>query len=641
MLKFKLRSNMVFWLWGSTTLILIILLINQLLINKSQMESDLKENAINLARYYGKRLDAFFGPAAMIPTMEAIYMESGFNWENKEAIKKYLKQTVETNPSIYGSAIALRIDPTVGGRAPFSPYYYRERGQLEYKDLGHNDYRYWEREWFKQPQTLGKALWTDAYYDTGGGNALMITYAHPFYRGKEFAGVATVDVSLQTIVDDINQLKVHETGYGFMVNPEGNFLAFPDKDKMANGNIKELSPSFADKMDSLSSLPSGSWLFVEGPDPLRKESSWMILRPIRQEQTMVGAVVFVYPEKEVLNSLIVLQAKTFFVGVTGLLILLIVIIVVSNSISRPIVGLSKGVDQAAKGDLQHRIDVTANNLEVLTLQNGFNKMLEDLQLYIKNLRETTALNERIESELTLAHQIQASMLPRVFPPFPHRNDIDIFALMDPAKEVGGDFYDFFLVDKNKLCFLIGDVSGKGVPAALFMMINKVLLKNEGMSGNSPAQILSKVNNIISKDNEELMFVTIFCVVLDLVTGEVCFANAGHNPPLMGSLESGFEYLKPDHNFVLGVKADVNFTLNKTAMRRGDTFFLYTDGVTEALNKESKLFSEPRLQQCLNAAKDQGAAGLIQKIRKDINEFAQGAEQSDDITMLAVKYYGQN
>ena len=356
---------------------------------------------------------------------------------------------------------------------------------------------------------------------------------------------------------------------------------------------------------------------------------------------MVGAVVFVYPEKEVLNSLIVLQAKTFFVGVTGLLILLIVIIVVSNSISRPIVGLSKGVDQAAKGDLQHRIDVTANNLEVLTLQNGFNKMLEDLQLYIKNLRETTALNERIESELTLAHQIQASMLPRVFPPFPHRNDIDIFALMDPAKEVGGDFYDFFLVDKNKLCFLIGDVSGKGVPAALFMMINKVLLKNEGMSGNSPAQILSKVNNIISKDNEELMFVTIFCVVLDLVTGEVCFANAGHNPPLMGSLESGFEYLKPDHNFVLGVKADVNFTLNKTAMRRGDTFFLYTDGVTEALNKESKLFSEPRLQQCLNAAKDQGAAGLIQKIRKDINEFAQGAEQSDDITMLAVKYYGQN
>ena len=163
--------------------------------------------------------------------------------------------------------------------------------------------------------------------------------------------------------------------------------------------------------------------------------------------------------------------------------------------------------------------------------------------------------------------------------------------------------------------------------------------NEGMLGSSPDQILTRVNSIVSEDNEELMFVTIFCVVLDLATGEVTFSNAGHNPPLMGSPDKGFAYLKPDHNFVLGVRPNVNYTLNKTTMQKGDTFFLYTDGVTEALNTEKKLFGEDRLQSSLCEAKDRCPTEIIKKIRKDLKEYSQGAEQSDDITMLAVKYFG--
>ncbi len=468
----------------------------------------------------------------------------------------------------------------------------------------------------------------------------MVTYACPFYHGKRFGGIATVDISLDSIVQDIDRLKVLETGYGFMLGPKGNFLSFPDKDKIGRENITTLVPTLAEEMTSLSSLPSGNWIFTENLDPLRKEPSWMILRPVRQEKTMVGAVVFVYPEKEVRSSLIDLQDESFFIGLVGLIILLVVIIIIANSISRPIVNLSDVVVKVANGDLENKIEVTAKNLEVTTLQNGFNKMLSDLKLFIKNLQETTAAKERIESELMIAHQIQTSMLPRIFPPFPNRKDVDIFAIMDPAKEVGGDFYDFFLIGQNKLCFLVGDVSGKGVPAALFMMINKVLLKNEGLGGSSPDQILFKVNNIISEDNEELMFVTIFCAILDLVTGEVRISNAGHNPPLIGSVESGFEYIKTDKNFVLGVKPNINFTLNTTTLKRGDTFFLYTDGVTEAMNPDAKLFTETRLQQSLATAKDDSVEGLIQSVRNDITEFAQGAEQSDDITMLAVKYYGK-
>jgi len=631
---------MVIWLWGISALIFTALMVTQFIINKNRMEMDLKDNAINLARYYGKRIDLVFARAAMIPVMVASRMETDSQWENRESIKRYLKRTVEMNPSIYGAAIALETDSKAGSRKPFSPYYFYNRGQLDYRDLSKDDYKYWQWEWFSQPKALGKPLWTDAYFDKGGGNVLMVTYSYPFYHGKRFEGIATVDISLDSIVQDIEKLKVLETGYGFMLSPKGDFLSFPDKDKIGKENITTLVPTLAEEMTSLSTLPSGHWIFTEDLDPLRKELSWIILRPVRQENTIVGAIGFVYPASEVLGSILDLQYKTFFMGVIGLIILLVVIIIIANSISRPIVNLSKVVDKVANGDLENKIEVTAKNLEVTTLQNGFNKMLSDLKLFIKNLRETTAVKERIESELKIANQIQTSMLPRIFPPFPNRKDVDIFAIMDPAKEVGGDFYDFFLIGENKLCFLVGDVSGKGVPAALFMMINKVLLKNEGLGGSSPDQILFKVNNIISEDNEELMFVTIFCAILDLVTGEVQISNAGHNPPLIGSVESGFEYIKVDKNFVLGVKPNINFTLNKTIMKQGDTFFLYTDGVTEAMNPEAKLFTETRLQQSLATTKDHGVEGLIQSVRKDITEFAQGAEQSDDITMLAVKYYGK-
>jgi sigma-B regulation protein RsbU (phosphoserine phosphatase) len=210
--------------------------------------------------------------------------------------------------------------------------------------------------------------------------------------------------------------------------------------------------------------------------------------------------------------------------------------------------------------------------------------------------------------------------------------------MDPAKEVGGDFYDFFFIDDTHLCFLIADVSGKGVPAALYMMVAKTLLKSEGQRLGEPDQILSCVNKILASDNDSCMFATVFCAILNTKTGDIRFANAGHNPPLIMDAQ-GIRYLKPKPGFVLGPMPDTIFETERLALNPGDTLFLYTDGVTEAENEEQKLYGEPELKNALHRAPRKDLADLIHFIRREVTRHANGTPQSDDVTMVAIKYRG--
>jgi sigma-B regulation protein RsbU (phosphoserine phosphatase) len=254
-------------------------------------------------------------------------------------------------------------------------------------------------------------------------------------------------------------------------------------------------------------------------------------------------------------------------------------------------------------------------------------------------RRTREEKNRIESELKVATEIQASMLPRMFPPFPHRKEFDIFATMEPAREVGGDFYDFFLIGESKLCFLIGDVSGKGVPASLFMAISKTLLKTEGLRGHSPDEMLFRVNNILCPDNDTNMFVTLFCVILDAKTGEIQFANGGHNPPLICTDGRDFEFIQMPEGFIVGAIPDMEYECKKLVLRPDDVILMYTDGVTEAMNPVDQLFSEDRLKQCLSSLKGKDIRAIIQGVRAEVEAFVRGRPQSDDITMLALKYLG--
>ena len=310
----------------------------------------------------------------------------------------------------------------------------------------------------------------------------------------------------------------------------------------------------------------------------------------------------------------------------------------SKIITNPLTQLSKGAEIIGDGDLEYNIVVKTGD-EIEELANEFNKMATRLKEYIENLRITMAEKQHIESELKIAHNIQNSMLPRIFPPFPDRKEISIFAMMEPAKDVGGDFFDYFFVEKTKLCFLIGDVSGKGVPAALFMVITKTLLKNQALLGISTEEILFSVNNLLCQENEEMMFVTVFIGILDTETGEYQYSNAGHNPPLISKGGAPFEYIKPKKSFVLAGMENFKFHSETIQLEKGDAVFLYTDGVTEAMDADSKQFSEGRLKDDLAPLGNSNEREIVETIRKKIGLFVKENPASDDITMLLLRYHG--
>lgn len=244
--------------------------------------------------------------------------------------------------------------------------------------------------------------------------------------------------------------------------------------------------------------------------------------------------------------------------------------------------------------------------------------------------------ERIGAELHVATQIQASMLPCTFPAFPEYEEFDVFASMNPAKEVGGDFYDFFLVDKDHLALVMADVSGKGVPAALFMMITKTLLKNAAQAGLSPSQVLEKVNNQLLENNEAEMFVTVWMGVYEISTGKLIAANAGHEYPAVKRAGGRFELFKDRHGFVLAGMENTRYREYEMELHAGDILFVYTDGVPEAADENDRLYGAQRMLDALNRNENAGSEELTNEVKKDIDNFIGNAMQFDDITMLALK-----
>jgi sigma-B regulation protein RsbU (phosphoserine phosphatase) len=291
----------------------------------------------------------------------------------------------------------------------------------------------------------------------------------------------------------------------------------------------------------------------------------------------------------------------------------------------------------AGGDFTQRVDTKAKN-EIGALAASFNEMTRRLNESIEDLKETTAAKERIESELKIAHEIQMSMVPKIFPPFPERSEFDIFATLVPAKEVGGDFYDFFFIDEDHLCFAIGDVSGKGVPASLFMAVTKTLFKSTAGNGGAPGEILARLNDEICRDNESCMFVTLFCAILNIRTGEVDYSNGGHNLPYYLH-HGGMRPLENPGGRALGILEQSSYISGRLVLSPGEALLLYTDGVTEAMDRKETLYSEQRLEHFLARNRGSSPRQMIGDLVSDVRQFAGATAQSDDITALALLYFG--
>lgn len=604
------------------------------------LEKELENNARNLALSIVNRVESELVSVSKVTEGVARSLETGSYTDTQ--LHSLLQTTLAGNQGIYGSGVAY--EPYAFRRTDrlYAPFYFRKNGRVNlirleeaYADL---PYFYWD--WYQIPRELGRTEWSEPYFDDGGGNMLMSTCSIPFYDQtdgvRRLKGVVKADITLASLTKLISSVKILKTGYAALFSRNGMILAHPLKESIMNETFFSIAESRHD--DSLRKLGQKMVRGESGFVLYKSESgarNWMYYAPIRSTGWTLAVV---FPEDELLANVRKLSMTMAAMGLGGIFLLSMAVSYIARSVTGPLRSLVAVTGVIASGNFDVALSSTRSSDEVGELTNSFRLMIASLKEYIRNLTETTVAKERIQSELKVATDIQASLLPRIFPPFPDRAEFDIYASMDPAKEVGGDFYDFFFIDEHNLCFLIADVADKGVPAALYMMVAKTLLKSEGQRLGEPELILSCVNNILAEDNDNCMFVTVFCAILDTRNGEVRFANAGHNPPLLIASQKT-HYLSLQAGFVLGPMPDSVYKTERLTLKPGDTLFLYTDGVTEAINPEEQLYGDDRLLQALKEAPKEKLSDLIHCIRADVSLHANGAPQSDDITMLAITYRG--
>ncbi len=549
-------------------------------------------------------------------------------------IIKTLKISLESNENIFGMAAAFepyRFKPSV---MHICPYVYRDKGQIGVTSLTDTSYDYMKQDWYCIPKLSMKPEWSEPYFDRGGGNVLMSTFSYPVIRNKKFIGVITADLAMNHLHEIVSDIHVLKSGYAFLVTARGNFISHPDSGLIMHRTLEEYARlSHSRQLMKIASDIEKQKIAFNGFS-LNNRKFQVYYHPIKSTGWTIGLI---FPDDELFAPLKLLTRQMLLVGIPGLVLLILAVTWAARKTTSRISRLSRLSDIIAKGDFTSPLPEDPSPDELGKLSRSFRHMQQSLKSYMADLETATAARQRIESELGIAREIQMSILPKIFPPFPDQPEIDIHAIIQPAREVGGDFYDFFFIDEKHFCFVIGDVSGKGVPASLFMAVAKTLLKAGAMPGISPADILSRVNNELAEANEACMFVTVFMAVLNLETGNVEYCNAGHNPPLLKTCEDCV-WISTHNQPALGVFPDISYRAEQICLSKNDYLLLYTDGINEAFNTDMEQFTYLRLHECF-AESSGSPESIITHILTEIRNFINEAPPSDDMTMLCIRYNG--
>jgi sigma-B regulation protein RsbU (phosphoserine phosphatase) len=503
-------------------------------------------------------------------------------------------------------------------RACIYAYFDKEKDEALLDDFNVDDYDFHSMDWYREiidaVTRPYHAIWTKTYIDD---SSLLMTTAGAgiFSRDGRLIGISILDLVIEEVVRELIAVKPTENSFVL--------LCFPEKDSVISSTRADIAAGA-----SIKSIPwdiNADSFIIDGVNYLRfgryMDNGWLLSIQIPENE--------IFAEVEDQNN-----RFSMLIAFSSIAMLLLAYLLISKLINDPIKHLISDVSQLALGNLDTRIEIASND-ELGQLAFAFNKMTSDLKKSIdENVRER-AEKERISTELGVAKTIQASLLPCIFPPFPDRTEFDLYASMLPAREVGGDFYDFYLVNNDNLAVVIADVSGKGVPAALFMVIAKTLIKNCSSCRN-PKAVFESVNKRLCEGNETDMFVTAFMGFYNIPTGRFVYVNAGHNPPLVKKRGGGYEFLKNEPCLILAWMKDAKYREEEIVLEPGDSLYLYTDGVTEAMNRNKDLFGEERLLSAVNQYKDSPPRELLYAIKRKVDIFTEGAEQADDITMLALK-----
>ena len=487
-------------------------------------------------------------------------------------------------------------------------------------------YNYFDSSWYTKAKEEQKTCFTDVYLDSFG-RGLTITCMSPFYDEKdEFAGVIGMDIVIDDLYQSIVEQNLPEGANAILIDNAGSEITsdgdgkrLEDDEEIDSATLekivgKETGVSLTDKGTYFGYAPieATDWMYCV------KQPEAVVLQPVYNIADYIRTAIIVFLVVFVLVTLTVFFVVRRF----------------AKKLTKPILSLGADAAVISGGNLDHRAKVYYND-EVGDLAKSFNNMASSLNQYIEDLTNVTAEKERIGAELNVATKIQADMLPSIFPAFPERKDIDIYASMDPAKEVGGDFYDMFMIDENHLAVVIADVSGKGVPAALFMVIAKTLLKNHLQAMESVDEVLNNTNSQLTENNDEMLFVTAWVAVIDLRTGYIEYSDAGHEIGLILHEDGEVEEIKPmKKKPPLATVEGIRYQKNSFTLHKGERLFIYTDGVPEATNAAGELYGMKRLEDLLAKHTNAKPNEILVKVREDVDAFVGDAPQFDDLTMLA-------
>ena len=553
------------------------------------------------------------------------------------------KHLLSLNPNILGAAVAYNPDSKrMRGRksAAFAYRDGRDSASISTKQLNNKKYNYLNKEWFIKAREEGEGSWSEPYLDAGGSNIPTITYSLPLVdKNNEVYAIMTADVGMGWINDlalktDDTLWDIIEDGTqvtSFMATAQGTIIAHSDSTMVLSNledYLKKLTkPGDSDLYGRIQQKNSSIKMFFDKQDRMQI----ILFKHMKSTGWMMGLIV---PAADII------EPANYFIITFGVIMLIGIIIVglvcsmTIRRVTKPLRQFADSADEISKGNFAAELPKIKTKDEMFRLRNSFETMQLSLVRQIEETRAVNAEKGRMEGELQTARSIQMSMLPKTFPPYPDRDDIDIFGQLTPAKEVGGDLFDFYIRDE-KLFFCIGDVSGKGVPASLVMAVTRSLFRTVSARESQPARIMTTINESIAEDNDSDMFITLFIGALDLPTGRLRYCNAGHNAPLLiGTMNTGT--LPCDPNVPVGIEPKWRFSAQESVIDPQTVIFLYTDGLTEAENIFYDQFQEERIIETIRLSEHKPQQ-LIQSMTEAVHQFTDQAEQNDDQTMLAIQY----
>ena len=494
-------------------------------------------------------------------------------------------------------------------------------------------------DWFTLPRDLEKPVWCDPYYDEGGSNILMVTYSVPIFSSdKRFLGVLTADVSLSWLDDVLKKLNTNSSGYNFLISNQGTFMVHPKKDIVMNESIFSLAEGTNNPV--LREYGKEMIAGISGFRPYSKsvvtsEKSHLAYSPVKSVGWSVGTVI---ANKELFTGIVILNKLVILVAIVGFFLLLILSIFIAKSITSPITQLEVAAKEFANGNLEYEgLPIPKGENEISSLITEFSKMRYDILDNINTIQVATIAKERMERDLHIASSIQQDLISKHFEEFTKNKPFDLHAELKPAKLIGGDLYEFFWLSDEEVALIIGDVSGKGVPAALFMSVVVTVIRVLWQKGMSPKEAMNLINKELFKNNNTNMFVTLLLGIVNIKNKTFSYSIGGHMAPFIINKDKTVKELVQLKGTLLGVFEHNKYEENTIPIKDGETIFMYTDGVNECMNTKEEILGHDGLLNVLsqidfNCNLKESVFNLIKKLYN----FAEGAEQSDDITVLCFK-----